>query len=214
MDNKKASGIWTDQTRNQICTQSLPNMRPSKGKKMLEGKSKITWIHYRRPEIQAQFDSDHKIWQWQVPGIQQHSQETMTHWPSPFLHGHLAYRQVDAEGTSPGLTRSICSFGSCLGDDLGPHLRHNMTALVSVPISCERAENQECSQDRGHRNPFSRWKSTHILVAVTIKIFQGAKWASVKIVLPPWRIQSEPWGKKESFSQETGLSLYCLLQWN
>lgn len=63
MDNKKASGIWTDQTRNQICTQSLPNMRPSKGKKMLEGKSKITWIHYRRPEIQAQFDSDHKIWQ-------------------------------------------------------------------------------------------------------------------------------------------------------
>lgn len=34
MDNKKASGIWTDQTRNQICTQSLPNMRPPpRGKK-------------------------------------------------------------------------------------------------------------------------------------------------------------------------------------
>lgn len=33
--DKKASGVWTDQTRNQICTQSLPNMpgRPTRGKK-------------------------------------------------------------------------------------------------------------------------------------------------------------------------------------
>lgn len=51
----------------------------------------------------------------------------------------------------------------------------------------------------GHRNPFCRWKSTYTLVAVTIKIFQRAKRASVKVVLPPWRIQSEPWGKKGIF---------------
>lgn len=35
MDNKKASGVWTDQIRNQICTQFLPNIpgRPTRRKK-------------------------------------------------------------------------------------------------------------------------------------------------------------------------------------
>lgn len=66
-----------------------------------------------------------------------------THWPSPVLGGHLAYRKVDAEDTSPGLPRSICIFGSCLGHDLGPHPPHNKVALVSVPASHVKIENQE-----------------------------------------------------------------------
>lgn len=111
---------WPDQESNLHPIFTKCARGTQKGKKKLEGKSKMIWRHPGRPEIQAQFNSNHKIWQWHVSGMQQHSLEIKTHWPSPVLHGYLAYRKVDAEDTTPGLTRSICSFDSCFGHDLGP----------------------------------------------------------------------------------------------
>lgn len=48
--DKKASQVWTDQTRNQICFYQTCQGDWKRGKN-LEGKSKIIWRHFRRAEI-------------------------------------------------------------------------------------------------------------------------------------------------------------------
>lgn len=62
-------------------------------------------------------------------------------------------------------------------------------SCICPNLPCDSREPRNALSHGGHRNPFCRWKSTYILVAVTIKIFQGAKRASVKVVLPSQRIQ-------------------------
>ena len=104
------------------------------------------------------------MWQLHLPAMQQHSQELMTSGASQFPCGCPTYRQEDAEGTSPELTRSICSFDSCFGRDLGLCSHCNTVTLVSVPTSHVTVEDQEMLSDMGgHRRSFCRWKSTSTL---------------------------------------------------